>query len=676
MKDNIYTLSVDDDQNSILKYEFKSNTDVVICVDKLELSENSICKIEKACQNLIEKVNRFSAEGRNFLDEIRKTGLHLTDLLFSKNLKEELRLCNEKYLKIEISEFMMKIPWELLCIDNQFLGEKFRIGRFIRKHGKVLKFEDRSKKIRNMLIISDTKGDLKSASSECYDILSLTDREVVTIEVDSISDISKEKLKEIIREYDSVHFAGHGKYSSESGLDNGWFLTGGSFTTKDIQEIAGGTSMPKFVFSNACQSARMTEWRFHTEKKQISGLASEFVFAGTKHAIGTFWDIIDSSGSEFAVSFYKDLFSGKSVGESIQRNFYPGYLLIGDPSIKYFKSENDDSEEEETYNTNDDSEEETDNTNNTNNPGNVTNPTSPLPTRGNPLKKFLEKAKDNIKKEPILLFFTIWIIIIIGYVLVNNIIRLGNDVIIIINNKDKRMHIEKFEISVKNELKEINKLIEKYKQNGGKCKIQEFSIAVENELNHQFQELRDIVMAAIQKKILESTCFSLLENNPEPLKKIINYHIHNKIKFFQEPEKILFYIVQKQYIGSGYYLLMRLVDMQSNSVEGVFVEDFIYNSEKPVRPQVERICFDFVKKLNEYPFKAKIINVSDITIIINKGHYHGIKLDQIFSNESSTLTMTVQSIRQYSSTLNVAPTEKEYQLQKGMEIYKRCNKDE
>jgi len=661
MKDNIYTLSVDED-NSLIKYEFKSNTDVVICVDRVELSEGDISKIEKECQNLIEKVNRYSAEGRDFLNEIKKTGQHLTDLLFSRFIKEELRHCKEKYLKIEISEFMMKIPWELLCIDNQFLGEKFRVGRIIKRKGnKVLKFEHEDKDMLDMLIISDTKGDLKSAYDECIEICNFREENNININIVSESDISKEKLKKIIRDYDIVHVACHGKYSSESGFDNGWYLTEGSFTIQDIQDMAGGKSMPIFVFSNACQSARMTEWRFNTEK-QISGLASEFVFYGSKHAVGTFWDIIDSRGSEFALSFYKDLFSGKSVGESMQKNFYPGYILIGDPSIKYFPhfGQTEELEEsEETEQSEQQSEQQIEQ------PKKTTESTRSL-------REIAINLKNKIKNEPILLFFTIWLLILILYVLGNKIINLGNEVIGIINNRERIKQIQIFEQNVKKELKEISELKEKFKLNKGKFEIKNYTIAVDNELNGQFQELRDIVMTAIQIQILDRTCFELYDHKPFSYNKFLKNSTDKKL--IHEPEKILYYVVHKQYLGSIYYSTMKLVDMKNNMIEDVFHEDFIYNPDEKALPQVGSFT-DLVNKLNEYPFEAIITDSSGGTVTINKGYHHGVKNGQFFSDKDSILTMTVDGLQRYSSKLKIKPINKEYPLKKGMIIYRKCHKD-
>jgi len=109
--------------------------------------------------------------------------------------------------------------------------------------------------------------------------------------------------------------------------------------------------MPSLIFSNACQSARTDAWESEGAEASF-GLANAFLYAGVRHYIGTFWEIRDQSGSDFALEFYRHIFSGKSVGEAVKEGrqsltekygqdsvSWAAYLLYGDPRFSYFGSD-------------------------------------------------------------------------------------------------------------------------------------------------------------------------------------------------------------------------------------------------------------------------------------------------------------------------------------------------
>ena len=117
--------------------------------------------------------------------------------------------------------------------------------------------------------------------------------------------------------------------------------------------MAGGAPLPSLVFSNACHSGRTGEW--HVDKgfeEQIFGLANAFLLSGVTHYIGTFWEILDSPGSTFAIEFYKALSKNVSVGEAVRTArkklivqfgegniIWASYMLYGDPTYKIIRME-------------------------------------------------------------------------------------------------------------------------------------------------------------------------------------------------------------------------------------------------------------------------------------------------------------------------------------------------
>jgi tetratricopeptide (TPR) repeat protein len=77
-------------------------------------------------------------------------------------------------------------------------------------------------------------------------------------------------------------------------------------------------------------------------------MANAFLLSGVRHYIGTFWEILDEPGSQFAIEFYKQLFSGGSIGNAVlkARNalvdrygeetiIWASYVMYGDPTFNY-----------------------------------------------------------------------------------------------------------------------------------------------------------------------------------------------------------------------------------------------------------------------------------------------------------------------------------------------------
>lgn len=114
-----------------------------------------------------------------------------------------------EYLILTIDNHLVHIPWELIIIDDQFLCEKFSMGRKIKTPQKFIE-KDR-KQIRNplqMMIIANPRGDLKSAGKEALEIhKDLSQEKMIQVSMNAV--ISTDDLCEKFQNYDIIHFAGH-----------------------------------------------------------------------------------------------------------------------------------------------------------------------------------------------------------------------------------------------------------------------------------------------------------------------------------------------------------------------------------------------------------------------------------------------------------------------------------
>jgi hypothetical protein len=201
-----------------------------------------------------------------------------------------------------------------------------------------------------MLILADPGKDLFAAYQEGIQVRDLLECDKDRVDVEFRSDgISREWVKEKIRGFDFFHFAGHAEYNSETPEESCLRLGKGSISAGEIMKMAGTGCLPALVFLNACQSARSKEHAADIYLNNgLFGLADSFLLAGVNHYIGTYWELLDVPGQKFALSFYKYLIGGFTIGAAVRearmdviKTFgeetivWGSYLLYGDPTARY-----------------------------------------------------------------------------------------------------------------------------------------------------------------------------------------------------------------------------------------------------------------------------------------------------------------------------------------------------
>jgi len=210
-----------------------------------------------------------------------------------------------------------------------------------------------------MLLLFDPKGDLPAARQEGMLIRNTLDLYVDRVHISSKTrNIRTDYIRRSIRDFDIVHYAGHATYDTDDPSQSGWLVKEGTVTAALLVKMKGIRPLPSLVFSNACQSSEVGEWRVdeHSEET-IFGLANAFLAAGVQHYIGTFWSILDEPGAHFAHAFYNELIGGGSVGKSMrvarddvakrygeESIVWASYLLYGDPGFSYFSAEKEEGE--------------------------------------------------------------------------------------------------------------------------------------------------------------------------------------------------------------------------------------------------------------------------------------------------------------------------------------------
>jgi CHAT domain-containing protein len=303
----------------------------------------SLSKIENRCLDMIEFLNnagRKGGQGQRVSERLREMGQMLSNELLTPDLREKLSRSEAEYLILKLDDHLVHIPWELLYVSGGFLCECFKVGRLVKTRQEIAESQDRCiPSPMKMWIIANPRNDLASADEEGENIcddMDMMNQDHKTALVDTYLDsaITPDSIKERLKTYDFVHFAGHADFIPHEAGQSGWRVSDGIFKADDVHRMMG---------SNACQSARTEAWK----DSGAFGLANAFMLAGVKHYIGTGWDIMDEPSSRFAQNFYKHLLSGKTTGEAVHQArqdliaggdeiCWASYLLYGDPRAAYF----------------------------------------------------------------------------------------------------------------------------------------------------------------------------------------------------------------------------------------------------------------------------------------------------------------------------------------------------
>ncbi len=203
-----------------------------------------------------------------------------------------------------------------------------------------------------VLLIADPTESLPQASREVEQLCTLLgDIAGVKVTLLGGKNIRKLPLLAALQEYDVVHFAGHSEYDPAAPHKSGWRLHEGLLTAAELSKL---TRPPLLVFSNSCQAGTTAAWEGgYRYEGQAFGIGSAFLLAGVQNYIGTFWVVHDEESVGFALSFYRSLAAGQTLGASLQQArqatltqsqgqglTWASYMLYGNPTTSLLPGHN------------------------------------------------------------------------------------------------------------------------------------------------------------------------------------------------------------------------------------------------------------------------------------------------------------------------------------------------
>jgi pimeloyl-ACP methyl ester carboxylesterase len=120
----------------------------------------------------------------------------------------------------------------------------------------------------------------------------------------------------MLRSYDVLHFAGHCKYD-ENPEASGWIFSKGQLISPN--ELSRIDRVPKFVFSNACESGITPD---RSERRSVDlapSFAERFFERGITNFVCTAWPVDDLAARTFALNLYTNLLGLRRIDERENR---------------------------------------------------------------------------------------------------------------------------------------------------------------------------------------------------------------------------------------------------------------------------------------------------------------------------------------------------------------------
>lgn len=113
-------------------------------------------------------------------------------------------------------------------------------------------------------------------------------------------------LRELmLHSWDVLHFAGHCSYDPENPAASGWlFSRGERISARELHRL---DRIPRFVFSNACESGITPDRADMASQELAPSFAESFFERGVTTFVCTAWPIDDAAATRFALELYRHL---------------------------------------------------------------------------------------------------------------------------------------------------------------------------------------------------------------------------------------------------------------------------------------------------------------------------------------------------------------------------------
>jgi hypothetical protein len=128
-------------------------------------------------------------------------------------------------------------------------------------------------------------------------------------------------MKELVlKTYDVLHFAGHCTFDESDPELSGWIFGMEPLQLLTANELSRIDRVPKFIFSNACESGVLRDRPRERNAALAPSFAEAFFARGVANFVCTAWPVDDVAAREFALALYRGLLgltrSGQAADEA------------------------------------------------------------------------------------------------------------------------------------------------------------------------------------------------------------------------------------------------------------------------------------------------------------------------------------------------------------------------
>lgn len=319
---------------------------------------NSLNILTEDLSSILRKgIERDGGDARLF-DKLLRKSMALTDMLLTTDLQKQLAtLPARTALTITAQLAEHRIPFELLRVGDEFLGERFAVGRVTTDAAGSSEVAASMLKYTLASVIVSEAFELVSANTERTIVerrlrqLSHDFPALIQMQAMHLGPLTLATFLQTLEESRWLHFAGHATEVAgqrvlrlhESPAGSKSISVVEQLTPADMQDLC---RTPEAVFLNACGALQLPD---SNNGIPTSSLVSEFLRLGTKWLLGPIVPVLDSQTRYFTTEFYDSISNDCGIGEAMRRarlearralgphNLLPlSYVLYGDPSTSPF----------------------------------------------------------------------------------------------------------------------------------------------------------------------------------------------------------------------------------------------------------------------------------------------------------------------------------------------------
>ena len=209
------------------------------------------------------------------------------------------------------------LPFAAMSYKGQYLVDGFSI--FYLPGAGVLKYIMKKQPSPGLKVLAfgnpdlgNKQLDLPYAEAEVENIKKIIPQADVYLKAEA----TKNKAKEMLSNYDIVHFATHGLFIEEAPMNSGLLLAAGG--QGDGRLTAAEIFKLQFKGRAIVMSACKTALGLSSTGTEIMGLNRAFLYAGSPSVVATLWNIEDKSTAVFMETFYKNLKNNEDIADSLK----------------------------------------------------------------------------------------------------------------------------------------------------------------------------------------------------------------------------------------------------------------------------------------------------------------------------------------------------------------------